>query len=421
MAALVQNVSTQAVPVSPVVEQNVLASVYRVTQAAKNEFQTNAGFFTVYEVGAKALNEAVDRFFDALSLKFLDPRYIAEVGTTVTNRGLDVVRTPLGAAWSEIRGTVDVVGYVNQARTTLQIPDLGEIPLQAALERARAAGDFPAVWLIEGLGEVYTERAVSLSKPIRDLWSGAEIPASSLAMLHAGSGITFAKRALGTITPYSKSSEIGRALEGFLEQAKATAQPGYLGPIIESLGLVTRTWFQEMVKPVMRSLKQIDAVATEYFWHGAGRAMYFSPVNKVPGFSPWRSVEIEAPDEKCRQNARAGVAWAYTLVNLRDPSLMADCLVDFYRERARGPGFLNGVLSSLIMASEVVPEDRFVKAFCEYRPPRCNRSRAEAWERYFGNGLKDKVERYRLALIGNGRLGEIFRQQSLAELVRDRL
>ena len=98
--------------------------------------------------------------------------------------------------------------------------------------------------------------------------------------------------------------------------------------------LVTRTWYVQMVGMIYDHLKGLEAPASEFFWHGAGRAMYFSPMYMLPGLSPWNAAEQEPPNETARRNARAGVAWAFTIVNVRQPEIAANFLHQRADERS---------------------------------------------------------------------------------------
>src|SRR5258708_19112509 len=66
------------------------------------------------------------------------------------------------------------------------------------------------------------------------------------------------------------------------------------------------------------------------FWHGVGRAIYFSPLNFLPGRSaPWAGIGMcmsEPPDASARRNALAGFAWAMTLINIGYPEILTQAL-----------------------------------------------------------------------------------------------
>src|SRR5439155_1205221 len=107
--------------------------------------------------------------------------------------------------------------------------------------------------------------------------------------------------------------------------------------------------------------------ARDFFWHGAGRSMYFSPINFLPGFSPFRMSAQRPPDERARLSARAGAAWAFTVVNKRTPDVMANFLRQRSDEISENDAFSNGILSTLIISSDVVPNDPYVRGYCTYK------------------------------------------------------
>ncbi|HXJ43911.1 MAG TPA: hypothetical protein VNH18_31790, partial [Bryobacteraceae bacterium] len=190
--------------------------------------------------------------------------------------------------------------------------------------------------------------------------------------------------------------------------------PGYFGPTAESLGLCCRTWYGHLLPQVSRRLAVLDPEASEYFWHGAGRSMYFSPLNMFPGSPPWFAAESEPPDDISRRNARSGAAWAFTVVNCQTPEVIAYFLSRKGDQVAGNDAFAEGVFSTLVMAGDMYPGHKYIPAFCNYQP---EASMADAWTQRFGTGFLDKVNHYRDVLRANDKLGEVFRYQPLSTLV----
>jgi hypothetical protein len=145
--------------------------------------------------------------------------------------------------------------------------------------------------------------------------------------------------------------------------------------------------------------------------------MYFSPMYLLPGFSPWSAAEQEPPNETARLNARAGVAWAFASVNVRQPRIAANFLKFRSEEISGNDAFTDGVHSSLIMAGEVVPGHRFVTGFCRHSPAEKDRSAADEWERYVGSDCESRVNAYRQSLRSHGKLGEVFRYHALPDFI----
>jgi len=127
---------------------------------------------------------------------------------------------------------------------------------------------------------------------------------------------------------------------------------------LESLGLVTRHFYgHSMVLAIDKRLEGKDAALRGFFWHGVGRAVYFSPENLVPSLgSPWPAVamcERLAPHDVAKDNMVAGVAWGMTMVNLKQPVVLEGFL------KKHGHGFGENFETDAIGVGE---EDRVAAA-----------------------------------------------------------
>jgi len=103
-----------------------------------------------------------------------------------------------------------------------------------------------------------------------------------------------------------------------------------------------------------------------YFWHGVGRGAYFAPANSLPYWSdPWQCFEtsMRIPHELGRRNAVAGCAWAMTLVNLRQPEIIATLLDQYGSQLAADDAFANGVFSALAVWLRCSSTDSTVQSF----------------------------------------------------------
>jgi len=91
----------------------------------------------------------------------------------------------------------------------------------------------------------------------------------------------------------------------------------------------------------------------DYFWHGVGRALYFSPTQFLPLCSkPWQGLDTslqEPPHEAGRRNAVAGFVWALTLVNIRNTEIVAEFLDRNVAHLPEPQTFVNGLCSALIV------------------------------------------------------------------------
>jgi hypothetical protein len=403
------------------------ANLYRTGDTAKKEFSTNTAMFGAFQFADKAQTALIDFAADTVSLRVLRPTYMWNAMSEIYHGGAGAIGSVATATArrllrEQFGNTFDVISFVNHVDAPHTLSSDGTYPVDDCIERLYSRGDYPALWLIEGLGERYAEAYMEDGRVVRGLLStgkGASLPDKTQLMMHAGIGITFAKKALNNLTPCSSDAEVNDALRTFLELVEGNSQDRYKGAALESLGLVTRTWYGQMVNLIYDHLTQIDVAASEYFWHGAGRAMYFSPMYMLPGFSPWHAAKVEPPNEVARRNAIAGVAWAFTIVNVRQPEIASNFLTHRADEIEGNDAFTDGVYSTLIMAGEMVPGHRFVTGYLRYKPDPKNPDAVSAWNRWVGADAEAKVNFYRQTLKAYGKLGEVFRYHALGDYVNE--
>ena len=305
--------------------RSVQELLYETGEAAKKDFRTNTLLFGAFQLGDKAQSAFADLVSDAMTLKMLNPGYMMDVVSGLAQGSADAVTSvastdALGLLTEQFRNTGDVLGFVNDVDAPEELSADGTYPLDEQIHKFYSRGDYPALWLVEGLGERYARAHMTKGRDVRDLLTsgqGLALPDKAQLMMHAGMGITFAKDAIDELTPWSSETRVKAALRRFLHLVRKNSMLGYEGAALESLGLVTQTWYAQLVPVITDQLLALDADATEFFWHGAGRAMYFSPMYMLPGLSPWDAADREPPDDTARRNARAGVAWAFTIVNVR--------------------------------------------------------------------------------------------------------
>jgi hypothetical protein len=137
---------------------------------------------------------------------------------------------------------------------------------------------------------------------------------------------------------------------------------------MESLGLEARTFFPRLVVSLDAVIQETgDHDLLSYFWHGAGRANYFTIRNFVPCCAiSWSRLITQAPHDIGRRNLVAGLAWAITLVNICTPKVMEKLLRKRGDEilRVDREAFENGVSSSIVMRHDTTPDAAFVEDFC---------------------------------------------------------
>ena len=197
---------------------------------------------------------------------------------------------------------------------------------------------------------------------------------------------------------------------------RANSRPGYEGPAFESLGLVARTWYKAMVSLIDESLWTLDKEALENFWHGVGRSVFFNAL--LPGTSVFESVRTEAPHELALLNATAGIAWAYILVNIKQPEILLHLVSTQSKLLSSNRAFTNGVISTVLMADDTLPGDPYTAALSAWRPPCACSGLTETWNRLVANPLHTANRDYLPVLRRRHRLADVFRYQDLGLLVQ---
>lgn len=294
-----------------------------------------------------------------------------------TAEGTRIVTSPraTSAALVEIRNKANVYFLVRSNQLLLGIPSPlpQPFPLDTYLRRAYERNAYAALWAVEGLGRLLGESHLQAGNkaPAGLLCDhvGDALPEESLLMLHAGIGLAFAQRGLTGLTVHSSSSAFREIVAWFAAICRRNSRHGYLGAALESLGLVTRTFYKTLVPNVDRAITDTEPDLRSYFWHGVGRAIYFLPVNFLP-CSTWETVvmcEREGPDEFSRLNLFAGVAWGMVMVNIQNPVILAELIVEPHgAQLLDNRGFCYGAASSLIMRQSTTPGAQLAQSFIDY-------------------------------------------------------
>ena len=409
----------------PQKERETAANLYRLATRAQEEFNADANFFATFAVGDVAQGTLIDLAENTMNLKILEPSFLQGLTESIA-RGAEDVQTCLDTpdarrlTMDRIKNTFNVVGLVNQFEAPNTLSADGTYPLADSIGKAYALGDYPALWAVEGLGKNYAYAYQNAGRPLVDLMMNREtesLPEKTLLMMHAGQGMCFAKTQVANLTPFSTDSEYDTAIGKFLKLCRDNSREGFFGPTAESLGLCCRTWYRHLLPRISERLAKMDPDGYAFFWHGAGRSMFFSPLNIFPGSPPWYSTEQEPLDDIARRNARSGAAWAFTVVNCQQPEIMANFLARQFSLVSSNDAFLEGVISTLIMAGDMYPGHKYIPLFCNYQPDKSKPEMVAAWNKNIGSGFLDKVNRYREVLRRHNQLGEVFRYRPLSELV----
>src|SRR5262245_48082655 len=267
-----------------------------------------------------------------------------------------VARKDAPAVAQEFTNKLTIITLVTQVHGQLGLDDHENVaPLDALIAKVAEMETFPRLWAIEGLGNYLGDRALEKDgSAVKGLLTGpTPLPPWSLTMLHAGIGMSFAKFVLKRLAPTTPESEVKAAIAEFVSLCRNSSRNGYAGAALESLGLATRTLYPNVLNLIDSHIQSVEPDLQGYFWHGAGRAMYFEPMNMLPSVNaPWRAIrrlDMEAPHDLARRNILSGLAWALTVVNMRYPMVMEAFLSHHGQVAAQNDAFTNGVTSSMMM------------------------------------------------------------------------
>lgn len=288
-----------------------------------------------------------------------------------------VARKDAPAVAQEFANKLHIITLVTQVHSQLGLHGDTQLPLGELVAKASELETFPRLWAAEGLGNYVGDQALDRSggEPVKGLLNDpavAMLPPWSLTMLHAGIGMSFAKHVLKRLEPTSSPDVVVGAITEFVALCRDSSRTGYTGAALESLGLATRTLYPNVLLRIDAHVASVDPELQGYFWHGAGRAMYFEPMNMLPSVNaPWRAIrrlDAEAPHDCARRNILSGLAWAITVVNMRNPTVMETFLAHHGQVAAQNAAFTNGVVSSLMMRYDTTREDARISPFVHYEP-----------------------------------------------------
>jgi hypothetical protein len=382
----------------------------------------------LFKASDEIQRDMVDMGFRLFEPETWTPSGIARTTADMTSRLADGMRymdpsTEGLAAWRELVNKLQIYFLVIDIKSKLKIPE-GRFDLHEYVDKCYDLGPFPALWAVEGVGHDYAAGFRPSSDKTRDILTDPSlnnIPIKSMTMLHAGIGLSFAQELLEGLAESAPASEIRPLLELFIRLCRQNSRAGYEGAALESLGLYVRNWRSDLVKVTDEQLLEFDEEAASYFWRGAGRSLYFLPVNFVPMYgsigNAIRMSKRESPHELARNNTLAGVAWASTVVNMQHPEVMESFLNQHGDELMGQDAFANGVASSIIMRYDTTPDEPFIKEFVEHRIDASRSHLVELWDTHVRIPGEDALGKFYPVLRDHHRLGEVFHYQSLARLV----
>jgi len=328
-----------------------------------------------------------------------------------------VARQDAPAVSQEFANKLHIITLVTQVHSQLGLHGDHVEPLPALVEKAAVLETFPRLWAVEGIGNYIGDHALATggSVPVAGLLSdpsAAVLPPWTMTMLHAGIGMSFAKHVLKRLDTTSSPEVVRAAVSDFVSLCRNSSQTGYTGAALESLGLATRTLYPSVLRMLDEHIPAVDSELLGYFWHGAGRAMYFEPMNMLPSVNaPWRAIrrlDQEAPHEVARRNVLSGLAWALTVVNMRHPIVMEAFLRHHGDLAAAHDAFTNGVISSMMMRYDTTREDASIQPFIHYEPRTGDRSLVELWRSLITAPCEEALQHQYPALSSHRSLEQLF-------------
>ncbi|HLX09812.1 MAG TPA: hypothetical protein VKY89_18295 [Thermoanaerobaculia bacterium] len=225
-----------------------------------------------------------------------------------------------------------------------------------------------AAFLLEGLCYEYVRRALRARRQLVHLLDGeaaAALPERSLILLHVGLGMALTEVLIRPLRPRGQAAAVDGALDRFAALVAANARPEYAPVCFESLGLMVRRFMPHLHVAVEERLRVREPGAAAGYWHGAGRGIYFlaSLCHPFPGTAR-RGLAIcrrEPPLPGLRLDAIAGFAFASTMINLRQPELVARLLLHVEPEEIEAVA--SGVAGALMTRYHTRPEATEVRDF----------------------------------------------------------
>lgn len=305
--------------------------------------------------------------------------------------------------WQELQNKLESFSFFEQVDLEFNISKSGPLPLAELVARAKQLESYRSVWLMEGLGHYYSDFCLR-HREMPSL-SSLGLPIASLVPMHAGMGLSLAEWLLPSIEQNPSSVQI------FLETCRSCSHPGYFGVSCEALGLATRNLYPHLLLPIDEAISAIDEEVIAYFWHGVGRAIYFSPSNFFPWqAAPWqglRSCFTEPPHAIGRNNALSGFCWALTLVNICHPEIIETFLRHHAGELTQNDAAAEGIGSALVVWIDATSSPQCLDSL---RFHHAAPSISAIWQKYVQENCEKALERHQKA---QSAMGELFRCQSI--------
>jgi len=377
---------------------NTMSSLL-VRQNGNRNGSTGPGNTRLTQDGRTLPAESISNSFDL--------RSVFRMGIQALYQSAGLVKTLNSApesrvAWQELQNKLESFSLFEQVDSELNISKSAPGPVSDLIARAQQHQSYRSVWLMEGLGHYYSDFCLRHGE-IPSL-SNQELPVASLVPLHAGMGLSVAESLLPCIDQNPAS------VQTFLQICTNGSSLGYFGVSCEALGLATRNLYPHLLLPIDQALSAISEDIVAYFWHGAGRAIYFSPSNFLPWqAAPWQGLQscfTEPPHVVGRDNALSGFCWALTLVNIRHPEVMEAFLKHHADELAQSDAAAEGIRSALVVWMNATSCLQRLDSLRYHQPAPVM---AATWQKCVRESCEKAVEHLQKT---QSAMGELFRCQS---------
>jgi hypothetical protein len=399
--------------------------IYKSTKKTVEKFGDPAA--VAFIAGDEYLSKASDLVFNMFGGTHPEPSFRPGLIGSLAEQSslaLAAVGTKRSLYAQQAENTRYIFVLVRNNPEELGIPKSGMFDLSFFMEKAYGIGDYENIWSVEGLGHVYCQRVWDLKWNCSEDATGilmddqaAHMPVKSLTMMHAGLGLMLAESLLKQLTPDSSHKEVARVLRSFIKLCENNSREGYVGCALESLGLVTRCFNFPLVSLVQHVLADVDPIAWEFFWRGAGRALYFSPAHMVqPLYSPWIAAEQEAPNERAWKILKAGISWPTNIVNMRHPAIFEDLIKLRGAAEENQYTIAHGVAASTTMAMDITPHHPLVKEYLAYVPQSTDTKVRDLWKKLVHDQVDKAMHVYQPLFHKHKMMDQVFRVQDLDAL-----
>jgi hypothetical protein len=297
----------------------------------------------------------------------------------------------------------------------------GRYSLADLVPAVEALGPYGGLWTTEGVGYYRAADALEADPDARGIL-GPEavrgVPSRWLIPLHTGMGLVLAGQLLGTGPAGVQEAwqDPLRTVQRYLRRCRENVLEGYAGTCVESLGLMAPTLRPDLISVIDRGLSAVGGDLSARFWHGYGRGLYFSPSNVLPCTSLlWpatRRATREPPHDLGRGNALAGLAWAVTLVNIRDPGVIEMFLGRLGRAVSDLDAIADGIRSAAAVWVDWDPGSDYLQSYCAYEPAAASGAVADRWARVARGPCGEEFARAYSWLKSHNRLDDLFRYPS---------